>query len=148
MEPIKVLFLCTGNTCRSQMAEGLAQYMGGDKVIVYSAGSNPMGKIAELSYAVMGEIGIDIHGQYSKGMDEYIGQPFDWVITLCGHANEVCPNWPGMGKRIHWPIPDPYSAPGGEKERLMAYRESRDLVYDYLLKWFGEIGIKLKDLPK
>ena len=147
MEPLKILFLCTGNTCRSQMAEGLAQYMGGDRVIVYSAGSNPSGTIAERSFKVMDEVGIDIHGQRSEGMDLYIGQPFDWVITLCGHANEVCPNWPGMGKRIHWPIPDPFCARGSEEDRLNVYRESRDLIYEYLQKWFEEIGIEPKALP-
>jgi arsenate reductase len=130
------------------MAEGLAQYMGGDKFIVYSAGSNPTGTIAELTYVVMEELGIDIRRQRSEGMDMYINQPFDWVITLCGHANEVCPNWPGMGKRVHWPIPDPFSARGSGEQRLKVYRESRDLIYDYLLKWFDEIGIEPKALPK
>jgi arsenate reductase len=148
MEPIKVLFLCTGNTCRSQMAEGLAQYMGGDRVIVYSAGSNPAGTIAERSFIVMNEVGIDITGQRSEGMDQYNGQPFDWVITLCGHANEVCSNWPGMGKRVHWPIADPYCARGSEENRLAVYRDSRNTIYDYLLNWFAEIGIEPKPLPK
>jgi len=147
MEPIRILFLCTGNTCRSQMAEGLAQYIGGDRVIVYSAGSNPAGTIAERSYTVMEKVGIDITGQMSEGMDEYIGQPFDRVITLCGHADEVCPDWPAMGERRHWPIPDPYCARGSEENRLAAYRESRDMIYDYLLEWFAEIGIEPKPLP-
>ncbi|MCP4230312.1 MAG: arsenate reductase ArsC [bacterium] len=147
MDPVKVLFICTGNTCRSQMAEGLAQYIGGDRVIVYSAGSNPSGTVAARSYVVMEEVGIDIHGQRSEGLDIYIGQTFDWVITLCGHANEVCPNWPGMGERRYWPIPDPYCARGSEDDRLTAYRESRDMIYDYLLEWFTEIGVESKPLP-
>jgi arsenate reductase len=139
--PVTILFVCTGNSCRSQMAEGLARFLGGDAVDVYSAGTNPIG-IVERTYKVMEEIGVDISGQTSDPVEIYIGQPFDYVITLCGHAEAMCPTWAGSGKRLHWPVPDPYSVQGTEEHMMAAYRFARDTIRDKIIAFFGEIGIK------
>lgn len=143
-EAVNILFVCTGNSCRSQMAEGLARFLGGDAVDVYSAGTNPIG-IVERTYKVMKEIGVDISGQTSDPLEIYIGQPFDYVITLCGHAEAMCPTWNGSGKRFHWPVPDPYSVQGGEEEIIAAYRSARDMIRNTIIEFFGEIGVLIDE---
>jgi arsenate reductase (thioredoxin) len=115
----RVLFLCIGNSCRSQMAEGLLRHLGGDRFEVHSAGIVESYLRPE-TVASMREIGIDISGQYSKEADVYAGQPFDVVVTTCDEAKEVCPLFPGAKRTVHWSIPDPVG------RGPAAYRAARD----------------------
>ena len=120
----RVLILCTGNVARSQMGEGLLRHFGGDRFEVFSGGLVPS-YVRPNAIAVMREIGIDISHHRSKSLNEFIESPFDYVITVCDHASEHCPIFPGPAKRIHWSIDDPV-APGGEEAQLQAFREARD----------------------
>lgn len=124
---IKVLFVCVHNSARSQMAEGLANSIGGGKLKAKSAGSTPT-QVHPLAIKVMEEIGIDIFGQTSKSFAEVADQEFDYIITLCGDGDVICPTFPGNAKRLHWPNPDPAAAKGSEEERLEAFREVRDAL--------------------
>lgn len=121
----RVLILCTGNSARSQMAEGLLRNMAGDKFEVESAGVAPSFVRPEAIEA-MREIGIDISGQRSKSVDEFLGQSFDYVITVCDNANQQCPMFPGKAERIHWSIPDPAEVEGDINARLAAFRSARE----------------------
>ncbi|HHW44152.1 arsenate reductase (thioredoxin) [Desulfofundulus thermobenzoicus] len=123
----KVLFLCTGNSCRSQMAEGFARAMAGDKWDVYSAGTNPVG-INPRAVQVMAEAGVDISGRTSKAIDPEILHSADVVVTLCGDAHESCPLTPPAVKRIHWPLEDPARTTGTEEEIMAKFREVRDEI--------------------
>src|SRR5437762_8160630 len=123
----KVLILCTGNSARSQMAEGLLRHQAGDRYEVFSAGTKPT-PVRPEAIAVMMEIGIDISGQRSKSVYEFTGQEFAYVITVCDNANESCPVFPGKTKRLHWPFEDPAAAPGSEEERRAAFRRIRDQI--------------------
>lgn len=120
-----VLILCTANSARSQMAEGLFRHAGGDAFQVFSAGTKPS-LVRPEAIAVMREIGIDISGHRSKSVDEFNGQQLDYVITVCDNANESCPVFPGATQRLHWPFEDPAAAPGSEEERKAAFRKVRD----------------------
>jgi arsenate reductase len=120
----RVLVLCTGNVARSQMAEGLLRHMAGDRFEVFSAGLSPS-YVRPNAIAVMKELGIDISHHRSKSMNEFLDTPFDYVITVCDHASEHCPVFPGPARRIHWSIDDPV-APGGEAAQLEAFRHARD----------------------
>jgi arsenate reductase (thioredoxin) len=122
---IKIMFLCTGNTCRSQMAEGFARVKGKDFVRVYSAGVKPEGIVNPYAIKIMEEIGIDISGQHSKSIDPLLLEKMDYVVTLCGDADETCPVTPPNIKRIHVAIEDPSKAEGSEKEILSAFRKTR-----------------------
>ena len=122
---MKVLILCTGNSARSQMAEGLLRHDAGNAYEVSSAGINPTHVRPEAS-AVMREVGIDISGHRSKSVDEFAGQDFDYVITVCDNAKQSCPFFPAKTKRIHWSIEDPAAVQGSEEERLAAFRRIRD----------------------
>lgn len=121
----RVLFVCTGNRARSQMAEGLLRHLAGDRFEVHSAGAEPKG-LSPYAVEVMREIGIDISGQRSKSLDEYSGQPFDYVITVCDSARQVCPAFPGGGRRLHWNIEDPAVAEERGAEAREAFRAARD----------------------
>jgi arsenate reductase len=124
----KVLFLCTGNSARSQMAEALLRRLGGDSYEAFSAGLNPS-KINPLTRQVMGEIGYDLEGQRSKSLEEYLGrQSFDYLITVCDHADQNCPFFPGGGERLHWSFEDPAAFEGGQEAKLQKFREVRDLI--------------------
>ena len=123
----KVLFLCTGNSCRSQMAEGFLRAYGGDLFEAHSAGVDPS-SVNPLAVQVMREVGIDMSGQRSKSVSEYLGQHFPVVITVCDNAKQRCPIFPGVCKREHWPLPDPADAIGTEQERLSVFRSVRDAV--------------------
>jgi arsenate reductase (thioredoxin) len=123
----KVLFLCTGNSCRSQMAEGFLHVYGGDKYDAHSAGTKPS-TVNPLAVKVMREIGIDISGQRSKNVTEYLGQHFPVVITVCDNAKEHCPIFPGPCIREHWPFEDPTEAVGTEEQRLTVFRKVRDEI--------------------
>lgn len=123
----RVLFLCTGNSARSQMAEGLLRHLAGDRFEVASAGVSPTRVRPEATEA-MREIGIDISTHRSKSVDEFIGQEFDYVITVCDNANEQCPIFPGQTTRIHWSFDDPAAADGDERARLAVFRRVRDEI--------------------
>src|SRR5438874_9206691 len=116
-EKKKVLILCTGNSARSQMAEGLLRHLAGDKFEVTSAGTIAT-YVRPQGIEVMSEIGIDISGHRSKSLNEFLATPFDYVITVCDNANQTCPVFPGPAKRIHWPIGDPAFAPGTPEDKL------------------------------
>jgi arsenate reductase len=121
----RVLILCTGNSARSQMAEGLLRHDAGDTFIVESAGLEPTFVRPEAIKA-MQEIGIDISDQRSKSLDKFMGQPFEYVITVCDNANQNCPIFPGAKHRIHWSVEDPATVRGTEETRLKAFRAARD----------------------
>jgi arsenate reductase len=130
---IKVLFVCTGNSCRSQMAEGWANHLGAGLVEAYSAGVNPVG-VARATVEVMAEAGVDISRQRSKSVVEFVGEEFDYVITLCDNAREVCPYFPAPAKRLHWPIDDPYGL------GLDDYRRARDETRARVEAFLNEIN--------
>ena len=123
----RVLILCTGNSARSQMAEGLLRHDGGARFEVESAGVSPTGVRAE-AVAAMRELGIDIAGQRSKSVEEFVGQSFDYVITVCDNAREQCPVFPGSTRRVHWSFDDPAAARGDEPARLSVFRRVRDEI--------------------
>jgi thioredoxin type arsenate reductase len=122
---IRVLFLCTHNSARSQMAEGILRKLGGDRVEVASAGTEAT-RVHPLAVREMAERGIDISGQHSKHMNEFLGESFDYVITVCDNARESCPVFPGDPERIHWSIPDPSAVEGDEKTRQAAFKRAAD----------------------
>ncbi|MBM4341225.1 MAG: arsenate reductase ArsC [Deltaproteobacteria bacterium] len=123
----KILFLCTGNSVRSQMAEGLMRFLGGEGWKIQSAGIISS-YVHPLAIRAMEEIGIDISGQTSKSMDQFRNEQFDYVVTLCDHAAMVCPNFPGKAKRIHWPFEDPAGVIGTVEERFVVFRRVRDEI--------------------
>ena len=131
MKKERVLILCTGNSARSQMAEGLLRHDAGERFEVHSAGTRPSSVRPE-AIAVMRELGIDISGQRTKHVDEFDGQPFDYVITVCDNARESCPMLPGAAKRMHHSFDDPASLTGSEEERLAIFRRVRDELRAYL----------------
>jgi len=124
-----VLILCTGNSARSQMAEGLWRHLAGDRFEVFSAGTKPSIVRSE-AIAVLAELGIDISAQRSKSVDEFTGRPIDLVITVCDNAREACPIFPASTERLHWPFPDPASVEGTEEERLAQFRRIRDQIHE------------------
>ncbi len=130
---MKVMFLCTGNSCRSQMAEGFARELGKDKIIAYSAGLNPQG-VNPRAVAVMKEAGIDISSQQSKSIDPELLKQMDIIITLCDNAAESCPLTPPGIKRIHWSLKDPAKAEGTEEEILNEFRKIRDEIKSRILE--------------
>ena len=121
-----VLILCTGNSCRSHLAEGILRAAAGGFLDVQSAGSKPAGHVHPLAIKAMAEIGVDISQHRSKPMTEFLGQKVETVITVCGHADEACPVFPGQVNRHHWPFPDPAHATGTEEEKLAVFRQVRD----------------------
>ncbi len=127
--PTRVLFLCTHNSARSQMAEGLLRARGGERCAVFSAGTHP-GAVNPLAVQAMAELGIDLSesaGYRAKSLEEFIGQPpMDLVITVCDEAAEECPFFPGARRQVHWGFPDPSQATGTEAERLAVFRQVRD----------------------
>lgn len=132
----RVLVLCTGNSARSQMAEGWLRQLAGDRFDVASAGTHPS-TVNPLAIAAMGERGIDISSHRSKSVAEFLGQPFDFVITVCDEAAEACPIFPGPAQRIHWSFPDPAAVQGSEEERLQAFRQVRDALEAQLSEWLA-----------
>jgi arsenate reductase len=128
MEKPFILVLCTGNSCRSQMAEGILRRVAGDTVEVQSAGSNPAQFVHPKAIQVMGEIGIDISNNRSKHLNEFLDRKVHTVITVCGNADEACPIFPGMVARYHWGFEDPAKAKGSEGEILQVFRKVRDEI--------------------
>ena len=121
----RVLFLCTHNSARSQMAQGLVRQLGGDRFDAYSAGTEAT-RVRPLAIQAMAELGIDISAQESKTLERYLDQPFDAVITVCDDANESCPLFLGAKERLHWSFPDPSRASGSQEQQLTIYRQVRD----------------------
>ena len=126
--PPLILILCTGNSCRSHLAEGLLRAAVGDRFEVASAGSKPAGYVHPLAIKAMAEIGIDISSHHSKHMDEFLSQRVETVITVCGNADQACPIFPGQLNRHHWPFDDPAHATGTEEEQLAVFRRVRDEI--------------------
>ena len=121
-DPIRVLFVCTGNSARSIMAEALLRHLGGGRFEVHSAGTEPRG-VNPLTLRVLDEAGIDASGARSKSVDDYLGQTFDYVVTVCDEARQVCPVFPGVHESLHWGYEDPADAEGTEEERLAVFRK-------------------------
>src|SRR5262249_46047855 len=137
---LRVLFLCTHNSSRSQMAEGLLQARGGDRYLVASAGTYPR-SVHPLAIRAMAELGIDISeaaGHRAKGLDEFVGQPMDLVVTVCDEAAEECPYFPGARRQEHWSFPDPSAAQGTEEERLAVFRQVRDAIAARIDRFLAE----------
>lgn len=133
-EPIRVLILCTGNSARSQMAEGLLRHEGGDRFEVFSAGVNPS-RVRTEAVEAMREIGIDISSHRSKSADEFVGQDFDYIVTVCDNARETCPFFPGHAERIHHSFEDPPAPGAADPETTMEiFRRVRDEIRE----WVGD----------
>jgi arsenate reductase len=145
--PIRVLFLCTGNSCRSQMAEGLLRSLGGADFEAYSAGTEPKG-LNPLAVEVMREAGIDIAGQQSKSLEIFLGREFDFVITVCDRARDRCPTFPGDNERIHWGFADPAEAKGTHEEQLAVFRRVRNEINERLRIWLTVQRRRLKDAAR
>ena len=148
MPTTNVLFLCTGNSARSQMAEAFLRAYAGERFNAYSAGLEPRG-IHPYTIEVMREIGLDISGQRSKGLQEYLGRMhFGFLITVCARAEEQCPRvFPGVGQRMYWDIPDPLAFEGPPEETLAHFRQVRDLVERHVRDWLAEQGVQVPQLP-
>jgi arsenate reductase (thioredoxin) len=137
MKEKRVLVLCTGNSARSQMGEGLFRREGGERYEVFSAGTKPS-HVRPEAIAAMREIGIDISGHRSKSVDEFAGQSFDYVVTVCDNARDNCPIFPGGAERIHWSFEDPAAVQGSEGERLAAFRRIRDQIHERVKTFLQE----------
>jgi arsenate reductase len=133
----KILVLCTGNSARSQMAEGLFRAEGGGGFEIFSAGTKP-GSVRPEAIAVMQEIGIDLSGHRSKSVDEFSGQSFDYVVTVCDNARDACPVFPAGAQRIHWSFEDPAAVQGAELQRLAAFRRIREQIHERVRTFYRE----------
>lgn len=139
-DKIRVLFICTGNSARSQMAEALLRRHGGEYLEVHSAGLEPKG-INPYTRRALAEIGIDMAGHSAKDLGTYLGKlHFGYVITVCSNAEERCPIFPGVSVRLHWPFADPAAVSGSDDEKLAAFREARDQIENRILLWLATIG--------
>ena len=139
-----VLILCTGNSCRSHMAEGILREVAGDVLNVQSAGSDPAGHVHPLAIRAMGEIGIDISSHTSKHMNEFLSCEVETVITVCDNADQACPTFPGQANRYHWPFPDPAKAEGTQEEIRKVFKQVRDDIG----RVFTDYGLSRKDSTK
>jgi arsenate reductase len=139
MSKQKILFLCTGNSARSQMAEAFMRKYADDRFEAHSAGLEPKG-LNPLTVKVMDEVGIDISGKQSKGVDAYLGKTlFQYLVTVCDDADKNCPTvWPGVNTRMHWSFQDPAAVEGSEEEKLIKFREVRDLIEVRIREWLAE----------
>lgn len=130
-QPISILFLCTGNSCRSQMAEGWTNFLHAGRIAAFSAGTEP-GTVNPRAVKVMAEAGVDLSGHRAKHLKEFLGQPFDYVVTLCDNAQAVCPVFPGAGRTVHAGFPDPAQASGTPEEVLEEFRRVRDQLREFV----------------
>ena len=134
-----VLFLCTGNSARSQMAEALLRKHAGDRFDVHSAGTEPKG-VNPLTVKVLDEVGVPTEGLRSKNLTEYLKLPVGYLIIVCGDADQSCPRiWPGVTNRLFWPFDDPAAAQGSEEVRLEAFRRTRDQIEARIKEWLAEM---------
>lgn len=138
MNKLRVLFLCTGNSARSQMAEGLVNHFLGDVWEAVSAGVKPAKEVHPLAIKVMAELGVDISQQYPKKIDEFRNANLDLVIAVCDQAAQQCPAWLGKGEVVHIGFPDPAAADGGEKGKLQIFRQVRDGIRQQILKYLRD----------
>ena len=137
MTKARVLFLCTHNSARSQMAEGFLRALAGDRFEIASAGTEAT-RVHPLAIRAMEEVGISLAGHTSKTLDRFLGQPWEYVITVCDSANERCPAFPAPTRRLHWDFDDPSLATGTEPERLEVFRKVRDELLARLSAWLAE----------
>jgi arsenate reductase (thioredoxin) len=144
MEKSNILFVCTGNSARSQMAEGLLRWYAGDYYNVCSAGTHPAG-VHPMTIRVMEELGIDMSQHSSKSINEFIGQQsdFTYLITVCNQAEETCPYFPGMGVRMAWSFDDPAKVHGDENTQLQAFRKVRDEIESKVIGWLTSQGVEI-----
>ena len=140
---IRILVLCTHNANRSQMAEGLLRNLGNDKLEIYSAGIEPT-EVSPNAMKVMREIGVNMSNHYAKHIDEYVGQGFDYVITVCDEAAERCPFFLGKTTRLHWPFEDPSKFAGTDDEILARFRKVRDAIKEKAAQWLGGLNLLKK----
>jgi arsenate reductase (thioredoxin) len=140
----RVLFLCTGNSARSQMAEAFLRKYGGEAFEAHSAGLEPKG-LHPLTVQIMNEVGMDVSNQKSKGVETYLGKVlFQYLITVCDDADKNCPTiWPGVNHRMHWSFEDPAKLEGAEEEKLAKFREVRDLIEQKIKVWVVEQGVSV-----
>ena len=136
----RVLFLCTGNSARSQVAEGLVNHFLGERWEAFSAGTSPRGYVHPLAVRVMAELGIDISVQYSKSADQFRQVGFDLVVTVCDDAAENCPLWLGKGQKVHMGFLDPAAVAGDDVEQLEVFRQVQDGLRVKVLRWLGTVG--------
>jgi arsenate reductase len=156
--PCRVLFLCTGNACRSQMAEALLRHLGGDRFVARSAGSDPAGFIHPLASETLQRLNVPMEGQCSKSWHAWAGQENDAVITLCDHAaDQPCPVWPGHPATAHWGLPDPVFHPGPDEHRLAAAAEVAEQLQQWIRKLIAlplteltpeQLQAKLRQIPQ
>jgi len=137
MSVARVLFLCTHNSARSQMAEGLLRRLAADRFEVASAGTEARG-VNPLAVRAMADIGVDLRGHTSKTLDRFLGEQWDYVITVCDNANESCPVFPGPVTRLHWSFDDPSAAAGGDEQRLAVFRRVRDEIRARIDAWLAQ----------
>lgn len=139
----RVLFLCTGNSARSQMAEAFLRQLGGEDFQAFSAGLEPKG-LNPLTVRVMNEVGLDMSGHRSKGINEYLGKEhFHYLVTVCHDAEQNCPRiWPGVHARLHWSFEDPAAFEGTEEEKLEKFRQVRDQIRERIIAWVNELSNK------
>ena len=140
-----VLILCTGNSCRSHMAEGILKSAAGESLNVQSAGSNPAGYVHPLAIKALGEIGIDISSNTSKHMNEFLQQDVETVITVCGNADQACPVYPGQVNRFHWPFFDPAKAEGSEEDIYEKFKTVRNEIQKVFTDYGEERIERLKN---
>jgi arsenate reductase len=137
MGKLRVLVLCSGNSARSQMAEGLFRHLGGGRVAVSSAGSDPEAAVHPLAVQAMAEIGVDISAHRPRPLTAFAGQPFDAVIAVCARAARSCPLFPGPAVRFDWFYDDPAAVQGSQETQLAAFRAVRDALYDRIVAWLA-----------
>ena len=144
----RVLFLCTGNSARSQMAEAFLRHYAADEFEAYSAGLEPKG-IHPMTLQVMQEFGLDLSGQSSKGVADYLGKMhFAYTVTVCANAEERCPSvFPGMGRRLHWAFDDPAAFAGIDEDRLDKFRQVLDQIDDWIRAWLDGLGVRVGPKP-
>ena len=143
----RVLFLCTGNSARSQMAEGWLRHLAGDRFEVFSAGSHPVG-LNPVSVEAMAEVGIDISAHRSKSVSEFLTQPFEYVITVCDRAKESCPIWPGPTHLLHWSFDDPAAVVGANEARRQLFRRVRDEILGRIKGFLAQEATSLVSGPR
>lgn len=143
MDKPSVLFLCTENRARSQMAEALLRHRAGDRFDVYSAGVRPAPEVHPLALQALSELGIDASSQRPQSIEDYLGKlPVHYLITVCANADKECPSiWPGMRERLAWPVDDPAATEGSEEERLAAFRVARDTLDEKIQHWLAAVEV-------
>ncbi len=140
----KVLFICTHNSARSQMAEGFLRHFYGDFYEVFSAGTEP-GRVHPFAVKVMKEAAVDISTHFSKSVDLFLGEEIDLVVTVCDHAREVCPYFPGARSYMHYSFPDPSNVEGSEELKLEVFRKVRDMISEWIKTTFNPLDIKTEN---